>query len=92
ESQEASLRAQAQAINADRARLDSQKAAGDTQAYNSGVPGFNRDVEAYNAGVERLRREISAYNQLVVERNAIAVELTSLDQAIDTRLSTQSAQ
>ncbi|HET7529147.1 MAG TPA: hypothetical protein VFJ84_02890 [Candidatus Saccharimonadales bacterium] len=92
ESQEASLRAQAQAINADRARLDSQKAAGDTQAYNSGVPGFNREVEAYNAGVERLRREISAYNQLVVERNAIAVELTSLDQAIDTRLSTQSAQ
>lgn len=92
ESEEASLQSQAQTINADRQQLDNQKASGDTAGYNAGVPGFNREVQAYNAGVLRLRQDITAYNQLVKERNAIATELTSLDQALDTRLTTQSSQ
>lgn len=90
--EESSLQAQSSKIDADRSRLDSERAAGDISAYNAGVAPFNGEVDTYNAGVQRLRRDISSYNQLVEARNAIAQELTSLDQSIDTRLAPQTAQ
>jgi hypothetical protein len=90
--QEDSLQSQTAKIDADRSRLDSERRSGNIGAYNAGVAPFNAEVNAYNAGVQRLRADIDAYNQLVNARNAIAQELTSLDQAIDTRLLPQNAQ
>lgn len=90
--EQSSLQSQLDQINADRARLDSEKSSGNTEAYNAGVDSFNAEVSAYNAGVVKLKALIDTYNQLVVERNSIAQALASLDAAIDTRLTTQSAQ
>jgi hypothetical protein len=92
QTQEDSLQSQSAKIDSDRSRLDSERASGDISSYNAGVAPFNREVQAYNSGVQRLHRDISTYNQLVVERNAIAQELTSLASAIDTRLTPQTAQ
>jgi chromosome segregation ATPase len=88
-SEEASLNAQLSQINSDRARLDSLRASGQIDQYNAGVAPFNEEVDSYNSGVKRLRDDIADYNQLVNTRNAIASELASLDQSIDTRLAPQ---
>jgi len=77
-------------INSDRTRLDGLLSS-DPAAYNAAVPGFNNEINTYNNGVNSLRGTIAAYNQLVAARNQIAGQLTSLDSAIDTRLTTQSA-
>lgn len=90
--EESSLQAQSSKIDADRSRLDSERSSGDVAGYNAGVAPFNREVDAYNAGVQSLKGDIASYNQLVEARNAIAQELTSLDQSIDTRLTPQTAQ
>lgn len=91
-SEEQSLQTQLDQINSDRARLDSLRGSSNITEYNSNVGSFNSEVSAYNAGVDRLRSDINTYNQLVTARNAIAVDLNSLSQAIDTRLVPQSAQ
>jgi len=90
--QEQSLTDQLNQINTDKARLDSLRNSEQIDAYNSGVTSFNNEVDAYNSGVARLQSDIASYNSLVASRNAIAGELRSLDTAIDTRLTTQSAQ
>jgi DNA repair exonuclease SbcCD ATPase subunit len=90
--EEQSLSAQVDKINADRSRLDSLRNSNQIGAYNAGVANFNAEVDAYNAKVARLRADIARYNQTVDARNAIASDLRSLDQAIDTRLTTQAAQ
>jgi hypothetical protein len=89
--EEQSLSTQLSQLNSDRARLDSEKNSGQVDAYNSGVASFNGEVDAYNSGVDKLQGDITAYNSLVSSRNAIAGELRSLDNAIDTRLTTQQA-
>ena len=89
---EATLSTQSSQIDADRAKLDTERSAGQVDAYNASVASFNREVDAYNAGVKKLQNEIASYNALVEQRNSIASALASLDQAIDTRLSTQSSQ
>ncbi len=88
--QEASLQTQSDQINSDRARLDSQKSSGDIVDYNAGVDSFNAEIRTYNSGVEKLKVSIASYNQLVDARNSIAAALASLDQSIDTRLTTKS--
>ena len=45
---------------------------------------------SYNSGVASLKDLINQYNQLVAARNAVAQELTTLDKALDTRLTPQS--
>lgn len=90
--EESALQVQLDQINIDRARLDSLRSSGQTQQYNAGVPGFNREVSTYNSGVEKLRGDIAAYNQLVTARNSIATELASLSKSIDTRLTPQTTQ
>lgn len=90
--QEANLNSQLEQINSDRAGLDSLRSSGQIAQYNASVAHFNAEINRYNAGVDRLKSQIVAYNDLVSVRNAIAVELSSLDQAIDTRLTTQPAQ
>jgi uncharacterized protein YukE len=89
---EANLQAELSHINSDRRQLDSLRTSGQTQAYNSRVDSFNIEVGQYNTGVENLKNQIAAYNQLVAARNAIANELSSLSQALDTRLAPQTAQ
>lgn len=79
-------------LNSDRVRLDSLKSSGQFEAYNAGVASFNSEVAAYNQGVNTLQNYITRYNNLVNTRNSIANDLRSLDSAIDTRLTTQSAQ
>jgi len=91
-SEEASLKSQLTQINGDRAKLDEERASGQISQYNSDVPGFNTEVDSYNHGVSQLQSDIASYNQLVIDRNSIASELRSLDSAIDTRLTTQTAQ
>jgi len=90
--QEASLQSQSAQINSDRARLDGEKNSGDIATYNAGVDNFNDEVNKYNADYASLRAQITAYNNLVAARNSIAAEIQTLDNAIDTRLTTQSAQ
>lgn len=81
-----SLEAQRSRVVEERRRLDSLRTTGRTDEYNAGVSSFNAQVDAYNASVAILRRDINTYNTLVAERNALARELQSLDEAIDTRL------
>jgi hypothetical protein len=92
ESQEGSLSAQLAQLESESAKLDFYRDSGDVAAYNASVPGYNAKVKSYNAGVNELKSDIEDYNQLVNERNALAVELKGLEQAIDTRLTTQSQQ
>jgi len=92
DSQEQSLNQQLAQLNSDRARLDSLRNSNQIGAYNSAVGSFNSEVSSYNAGVDQLKGNIANYNDLVDNRNAIAQDLASLDQAIDTRLTTQTAQ
>lgn len=90
--EEQNLNTQFAQLNSDRARLDSLKSSGQFEAYNAGVASFNSEVAAYNQGVEKLQSDITEYNNLVNTRNSVANDLRSLDNAIDTRLTTQSAQ
>lgn len=89
--QETSLEAQLKQIEADKERLNNLRSSGRIDEYNALVPIFNARVNAYNQGVAKLRRNIDSYNGLVARRNEIASELRSLDSALDTRLTTQSA-
>lgn len=90
--EEQSLQAQLNQINSDRARLDSLQSSGQTDQYNADVAGFNNEVSTYNNGVDKLRNDISTYNQLVDQYNSLANQLASLEQSIDTRLTTQTGQ
>jgi uncharacterized protein YukE len=89
---EAALQVELNQINSDRRRLEALRSSDQAQAYNSEVDSFNSEVSSYNSGVEKLRGQIAAYNQLVATRNALASELSSLSQALDTRLTPQTAQ
>lgn len=92
DSEEQSLQQQLVQINQDRARLDSLRSSGRISQYNAGVDSFNNEVFVYNSDVRKLRNDITAYNQLVDQRNSIATELASLNQAIDTRQAPQTIQ
>jgi len=85
-SQESSLQTQLNQINSDKARLDSLLASGQNATYNAGVAGYNAEIRAYNAGIDSLQAAIADYNRLVATRNQVAGQLTTLDSAIDTRL------
>jgi len=92
DAQKQSLQVMLNQINADRARLESLRSAGQIEQYNAGVADFNAEVNQYNSGVSQLRSEINTYNKLVDQYNSIAKELASLQKAIDTRLVPQAAQ
>jgi hypothetical protein len=83
--QQAALSYQLTQINADRSHIEGLLSAGQTSAYNAAVPGYNNEIRIYNAGVDSLRGVVTNYNQLVIARNQIAGQLTTLDSAIDTR-------
>jgi uncharacterized protein YukE len=90
-SQETSLTAQSNNLNAQKSQLEQLLSSGKVAAYNSAVTAYDSQVDTYNTALTNLKQEITNYNQLVGARNAIAGQLTTLDTAIDTRLSTAPA-
>ncbi|HET9850638.1 MAG TPA: hypothetical protein VFP35_03385 [Candidatus Saccharimonadales bacterium] len=76
---EQSLNSQLTVIQSQRAQVQSSNDPGQINRYNA-------EVTAYNNGVADLQSQISTYNQLVDERNAIAADIASLQNSIDTRL------
>lgn len=92
EAQENNLKNQLPKIESDRADLDRLRSTGDFAAYNAGVSRFNAEIAAYNADIAKLKNSINTYNVLVETRNKLAIELRSLDNAIDTRLTPQTVQ
>jgi uncharacterized protein YukE len=92
QSQEGSLQQQYSQIEADHQQLTNLLNADETSSYNAQVDSFNSEVDAYNSAIGTLQANISSYNQLVTTRNLIAGQLTTLDKALDTRLSVQTTQ
>jgi uncharacterized protein YdaU (DUF1376 family) len=86
DSEESDLRSQQAALSATEDHLKSLLSGGQTSEYNAEIPAYNSQVNTYNAGVSSLKELISQYNQLVKVRNGVASELTTLDKALDTRL------
>lgn len=68
------------------AQLDQMKAQMDkyrrnnVSAYNNLVGPYNTLVDAYNSGLDDLKQKIATYNEIVVKRNAIALEQQQLQQ------------
>lgn len=91
-SREADLSDRQKIIDADRARLDTQRRSGQIIQYNAGVSAFNQEVDDYNNMIAVLKNNITQYNQLVDQYNAVAKELASLEQAIDSRVPPQQQQ
>lgn len=89
--QEADLKTQSSQIDSRKSQLQQLLNSGQVSAYNSAVASYNAQVDGYNAELTTLKQNIASYNQLVDERNGVAGQLTTLDNAIDTRLSTASS-
>lgn len=68
------------------AQLDQMKAQMDkyrrnnVSAYNNLVGPYNTLVDVYNSGLDDLKQKIATYNEIVVKRNAIALEQQQLQQ------------
>src|SRR3990167_5655187 len=90
DAEEEALSSQRNDIENLRSQLDYKKFNGDFNGYNDSVDYYNAQITIYNRGVISIKAKIDSYNQLVAERNALAVELKGLEQAIDTRLTTES--
>jgi len=86
DSEQAALETQLSQINTDQNRLDSLRSSGQISSYNAAVSGYNSEVDAYNKGVDSLGSDVAAYNQSVASRNQVAGQLTTLANALDTRL------
>lgn len=89
ETNQQELDRQAEAIEQERARLEGLLSAQDYAAYNAGVATFNAQVREYNALVSATQDQIDQYNDLVVKRNAIAMEEQDLAKSLDSRPQTQ---
>jgi hypothetical protein len=71
---ETDLKSKQAVINGRQSALNALRSGGDVNGYNAGVPGYNAIIDAYNAEVVQLRNLINQYNELVVSRNAVALE------------------
>ncbi len=87
DSLQSTLTSEKSQLNDAQNQLKAMLASGQTEEYNATVPAYNNRVNQYNDGVADLKQRISQYNQLVQTRNEVASELTTLDKALDTRLS-----
>lgn len=91
-SQETTLTTQSDSLDMQKSQLEQQLNSGDVSTYNKSVDAYNTEVTGYNTALANLKQEITNYNQLVDTRNGIAGQITTLDSAIDTRLSTAPGQ
>ncbi len=82
DSTQADLKAKLVVIMSEQQTLQSERSSGDIQAYNAGVPGYNRLVDQYNAEVHSLQLLIDQYNALVSARNAIALQEQQLNNEL----------
>jgi DNA repair exonuclease SbcCD ATPase subunit len=87
ESLESTLNAKQRAIEEDKARLDTLRSSGDTEAYNAGVPGFNDQIQEYNRDISNLKQIINQYNALVETRNSLAATQNDLVKQLDSSYS-----
>lgn len=86
------LSGRAAAINQQYRDLTNLKQSGDIDAYNAGVPNYNRAVNAYNGDVTNVQAMIRQYNDIVEKRNALVLEESQLQEAIDSRPETLQGQ
>lgn len=82
--QEIELRAKALEDQSD--ELNDLRAAGQTEAYNSAVPGYNRQVRVYRNLVSTYNSEVLQLNELIAEHNNLAVEQKKLYDALDSSI------
>ena len=86
ESRKAQIDTLEQSLEQKLAELDQMKAQMDkyrrnnVSAYNNLVGPYNTLVDAYNSGLDDLKQKIATYNEIVVKRNAIALEQQQLQQ------------
>jgi hypothetical protein len=80
------LRASLTVLNSQLANINSLRPTSTYDDLQSVVAQYNGQVDSYNDSVVSLQGLIGEYNQLVNARNQIAGELTTLDSAIDTRI------
>lgn len=77
DSSQSDLRVKLVTINNQQTYLSGLRSS-DVSAYNAGVPSYNQMVDAYNAEAQNLQTIVIQYNQLVVTRNAVALEADQL--------------
>lgn len=82
---QANLEKMLENLTSQRAALEAYRSSGNIDAYNAGVPAFNRQVSRYNALIDEMARLVSSYNDIVSKRNALASEEQDLVKAIDSR-------
>lgn len=83
------LELQGQALQQERARLDSLLQQKRYEEFNAGVDSFNQNVRDYNGEIAQAQSLIGQYNSLLEERNAVALETRELFKALDTRVAPQ---
>lgn len=73
------------ALDDERKRVTALGDSGNTAAYNIAASAYNKQVAEYNVQARQLQQLIDEYNELVKKRNALAVEVQGLVEAIDSR-------
>lgn len=86
DSQEKTLEQKLQQLDQMKAQMDADRSSGDIAAYNASVAPYNALVDSYNAGLDELKERIAIYNELVVKRNAIALEQQHLQEDLSSQL------
>ncbi len=80
------------AITQQRSQLNAYLSSNQINTYNAAVSGFNSQIDAYRRELDSANALIKRYNELLQQRNAIAVQEQQLQQAIDSHVSSASAQ
>lgn len=91
ETEENNLKNSAAQIESQRSSLENLRSSNRVDEYNAQVSVFNTAVDSYNVGVNAYKKDVNAYNSLLGEYNKVAGELSTLFDAIDTRLGVQPA-
>ena len=81
----ASLDQQEKLIIMLRTELDRTRGGNDIDTYNRLVPQYNTKIDAYNGLINAAKGMITQYNQIVADRNNIALQVTELAHAIDSK-------
>jgi hypothetical protein len=84
-SNEALLSADNQKLNAQYMTLKSLLSSGEVTVYNAGVSSYNEGVASEVSLSDSTQRIIAEYNQVVAARNAVAVQVDTLDQTISSQ-------
>jgi hypothetical protein len=82
----ATLKARESDIASMQRQMDSDRSAGNVDAYNAKVSAYNTKIDQYNELVRSTQSNIAEYNRLVAERNSLALEVRELTQSISSQL------